>query len=498
MLILFFQLDRGMAEKKHRILIVDDERLHINMLNDMLKERYLLKVALKGVQAIDRAISDPQPDLILLDIQMPNMDGFQVLAQLKADARTQGIPVIFVTAMDEEEDEARGLELGAVDYITKPFSPAIVQARIHTHITLQSSIRETIEAQWQAQSLQKQVGALSRSLAHEALQHPDAFTHIVTTSQKMRATFHYMEAVADSGEPALITGETGVGKELIAQGLHHLGGRSGQMVSVNLAGLDDTTFSDTLFGHKKGAFTGADRDRKGIIQQARGGTLFLDEIGDLDPASQIKLLRLLQEKLYYPLGSDTPTPMDVTIVAATNRDLNAMMQEGSFRQDLFFRLSAHHIKIPPLRERQEDIPLLTLHFLKEAAQAMGRNSLEPPMELLKLLELYDFPGNIRELRAMIFDAAAQHGSGSILSMKSIQKTIEERRTTPSTAPEQLETTELSIDGRLPTLEEAETLLVAQAMHQAGNNQGIAAGLLGISRTALNRRLSRKLRHLKEE
>ncbi|MBF0186304.1 MAG: sigma-54-dependent Fis family transcriptional regulator [Magnetococcales bacterium] len=489
-----------MVPGKSRILIVDDERLHINMLNNMLQERYAIKVALNGHQAIIRAVSDPKPDLILLDVQMPDMDGFQVLRQLKEDERTRSIPVIFITALDTESDETQGLELGAVDYITKPFSPAIVNARINTHLSLQKSIRNTLEAQWQADSLQKQVGALNRSLARENLHSPEAFAAIVTNSQKMRSIFHYMEAIASSGEPVLVTGETGVGKELIAQCLHTLSGQAGELVSVNLAGLDDTTFSDTLFGHRKGAFTGAHADRKGFIEQARGGTLFLDEIGDLVPSSQVKLLRLLQEKLYYPLGSDSPTRMNVTVIAATNRDLNTMMQEGEFRQDLFFRLSAHHIKLPPLRERREDIPLLTVHFLNEAAQAMGRSALDPPVELFKLLELYDFPGNIRELRAILFDAAAQHGAGSVLSMKSIQHTIEERRTTasPSSAPSSSDHNSQNafrIDGRLPTLEEAENVLVAEAMLQAGNNQGIAASLLGISRTALNRRLNRRLRHL---
>ena len=483
-----------------RLLIVDDERLHINMLNNMLKEQYLIKVAVNGEQALARATTDPQPNLILLDVRMPGLDGLQVLTQLKEDPRTHNIPVIFLTAMDAVEDEALGLELGAVDYITKPFSPQIVNARIKTQLALQRSIQETIAAQMQARSLQQQVGALNRSLASEALQHPAAFSAIFTNSPKMNSIFHYMEAISSSRESALITGETGVGKELIAQGLHDLSGRSGKLVSVNLAGLDDTAFSDTLFGHKKGAFTGANLDRKGFIAQAEGGTLFLDEIGDLLPSSQIKLLRLLQERLYYPLGSDHPKKMDVGIIAATHQDLNALMHNGQFRQDLFFRLSAHHIKIPALRERREDLPLLVAHFLEEAGQTMNRPAPEPPPELLKLLELYSFPGNVRELRALIFDAAAQHRSGPILSMKSIQKTIEERRVSEdpilATSSDDSTTSQsFRIEGRLPTLDEAENVLVGEAMRQAGSNQGIAASLLGISRPALNRRLNRRLRHL---
>ncbi|MBF0383221.1 MAG: sigma-54-dependent Fis family transcriptional regulator [Magnetococcales bacterium] len=489
-----------MENEKPRILIVDDERLHINMLNDMLKGSYQIKVGTGGRQAIERAISEPQPDLILLDIQMPDIDGFQVLQQLQEDPRSRGIPVVFLTSMDAIEDEARGLELGAADYITKPFSPAIVHARIKTQLSLQRSIRETLMAQLQAQALEKQVGALQRSLTSTALHKPEAFGEIVTNSPRMQTVFHYMEAVSGTGEPVLVTGETGVGKELIAKGLHRLAGRSGKLVSVNLAGLDDVAFSDTLFGHKKGAFTGANQDRKGFISQAEGGTLFLDEIGDLAPASQIKLLRLLQEGIYYPLGSDSPKMMKVNIVAATNRDINGMMSNGDFRQDLFFRLSAHHIKLPPLRERREDIPLLTSHFLKEAGDAMEQATLVVPPELLKLLGLYSFPGNIRELRALIFDAVAQHRSGPVLSMKSIQKTIEERRATNNQTANlgnpDLETIPLfQVHGQLPTLDEAESALVEEAMRRASGNQGIAATLLGISRPAINRRLNRRLRHL---
>jgi two-component system, NtrC family, response regulator HydG len=488
------------ANEKPRVLIVDDERLHINMLNDMLKDLYQIKVGVNGLQAIERACLEPQPDLILLDIQMPDMDGFQVLQKLRDDPRSRGIPVIFLTAMDAIEDEAKGLEIGAVDYITKPFSPAIVHARIKNQLSLQLSIRETLMAQMQAQALEKQVGALQRSLTSSTLNQPEAFSDIITNSSRMQAVFHYMEAVSGTGEPVLVTGETGVGKELIARGLHCLSCRTGKLVSVNLAGLDDVAFSDTLFGHKKGAFTGANQDRKGFISQAERGTLFLDEIGDLAPASQIKLLRLLQEGIYYPLGSDVPKTMSVNIVAATNRNLNEMMASGDFRQDLFFRLSAHNIKLPPLRERRDDISLLTDHFLKEAAKAMDQPVLNSPAELIKLLELYAFPGNVRELRALIFDAVAQHRSGPMLSMKSIQKTIEERRTSEYQANsfshgEEEKTPLFQTHGQLPTLDEAESVLVEEAMRRSGGNQGIAATLLGISRPALNRRLNRRLRHL---
>jgi len=296
-----------MAGDKARILIIDDDRSSVNILNEILKDKYHIKVALDGKTAIQRAQNAPQPDLILLDIQMPDMDGFEVLQALKKEPRSCDIPVIFLTAMTAEEDEIHGLELGAVDYITKPFSVAIVSARVKTQLFLQQSIREASEARLHANSLLQEVGALSHSLQSEELQQAQAFQHIITKSRSMYSIFRYMEMAARTSEPVLISGETGVGKELVAQAFHNLSDSSGELVCVNLAGLDDMAFSDTLFGHKRGAYTGADKDRKGLIAQATGGTLFLDEIGDLALASQVKLLRVLQEGVYYPLGSDTAT-----------------------------------------------------------------------------------------------------------------------------------------------------------------------------------------------
>jgi len=486
-----------MAGDKARILIIDDDRSSVNILNEILKDKYHIKVALDGKTAIQRAQNAPQPDLILLDIQMPDMDGFEVLQALKKEPRSCDIPVIFLTAMTAEEDEIHGLELGAVDYITKPFSVAIVSARVKTQLFLQQSIREASEARLHANSLLQEVGALSHSLQSEELQQAQAFQHIITKSRSMYSIFRYMEMAAETSEPVLISGETGVGKELVAQAFHNLSGSPGELVCVNLAGLDDMAFSDTLFGHKRGAYTGADKDRKGLIAQATGGTLFLDEIGDLALTSQVKLLRVLQEGVYYPLGSDTAHKMNVRVIAATNRDLVTSMARKQFREDLFYRLAVHHVTMPPLRERLDDLPLLVEHFLSEVANSVHRKAPKVPSELIQLMQLYHFPGNIRELRAMIYNAMAQHGNGGILSMQSIKKTIEERMSNGRQ--------EACVDGgnneagyvlrfkeRFPTLEEVETILTKEALRQSNGNQGIAATLLGISRRALNRRLNSRL------
>jgi transcriptional regulator with PAS, ATPase and Fis domain len=301
----------------------------------------------------------------------------------------------------------------------------------------------------------------------------------------MRNLFQYAEAIAGSGEPVLITGETGTGKELLAEAVHRLSGRSGEFVPVNVAGLDDALFSDTLFGHRRGAFSGADSAREGMVAKAAGGTLFLDEIGDLKPPSQVKLLRLLQEQQYYPLGSDIAKVSNVRILCATHQDLHAAMAEEAFRSDLFYRLSVHQIDIPPLRRRNEDIPVLVGHFIEQAAESLGKKAPEVPAELLTLLSNHHFPGNVRELRALVFDAVARHQSGGVLSMKSFRKAVTAKR------PIDAAVEQSDLDGRFLTLKEAEQKHIHLALQRAGNNQGIAATLLGISRPALNRRLARE-------
>ncbi|MBF0371061.1 MAG: sigma-54-dependent Fis family transcriptional regulator [Magnetococcales bacterium] len=415
--------------------------------------------------------------MIVLDLIMPHISGTQLLPEIVQ--HHPEIPVVVATASQDVETAVQCMKNGAFDYLVKP----VEESRFV------SAIKRALEVR----SLRNQVSSLKACL----LQHPghrhEAFDGIITNSPRMEAVFQYVQALSSSTEPILITGETGVGKGVLAQAIHTVSGLAGELVSVNVAGLDETMFSDTLFGHRKGAFSGATHPREGLVSKAHGGILFLDEIGDLDKRSQVKLLRLLQEKSYYPLGSDLPRLTDAQVVVATNQDLRHRMQDGSFRQDLFFRLSAHQIDLPPLRERLEDIPLLVGHFLQEACLAMGKPTLEPPPELFTLLSSYPFPGNIRELRSLIHDAVARHRSGQIVSMKSIKNAI--RANTAGLDPSaskvmnQIRST-VRATGRFPTLKEAENLIVQEALRQTEGNQGIAAMLLGVSRPALNRRLMR--------
>ncbi|MBF0382218.1 MAG: sigma-54-dependent Fis family transcriptional regulator [Magnetococcales bacterium] len=415
--------------------------------------------------------------VIVLDLLMPKISGLQLLPEIIQ--HHPEIPVVVMTAAQNVETAVTCMKEGAFDYLVKP----VEESRFI------SSISRAIEVR----SLRKQVNNLRACLLGGQDSHYDTFSEIVTNHQNIKAIFKYILALAHSDEPVLITGETGVGKGLFGKAIHQASKRSGELVTVNVAGLDDNMFSDSLFGHQRGAFSGAEGLREGFVSKAENGTLFLDEIGDLSKSSQIKLLRLLQEKNYYPLGSDLPRLSNARIITATNLDLRELIAQDKFRQDLYFRLSGHWIEIPPLRERIEDIPLLLGYFLDEACKSMNKPILEPPPELITLLSTYSFPGNIREMRSMIYDAVTRHNSGSVISMKSFKKAIRANAFTmdadSSQVKQQIQSS-LHTTGRFPTLKQAENLIIQEALRQTGGNQGIAAMLLGVSRPALNRRLMR--------
>jgi len=456
------------------ILLVDDEQDVLFSYSLMFRSAGFSSVLSESDSRAVRALLEKQPvDLAVLDLQMPYLGGYELLTQIRA--AYPHLPVIIVTAANELEMAVTCMKAGAVDYFVKPVEKG----------RLIASAQRALEAR----ELRDEVASLKQQLLDGVLQNAGAFAESITCSSAMQRIFQYLEAVARSSQPVVIRGETGTGKELLARAVHTASARKGAFVAVNVAGLDDQMFADTLFGHLRGAFTGAEQKREGLIAKAAGGTLFLDEIGDLEPASQIKLLRLLQEGEYFPLGSDAPRRSDVRIVAATHRDLQRMQQTGEFRADLYYRLCTHQVVLPPLSERREDIPLLLAHLLEEAARSMGKETPTAPPELARYLASYSFPGNIRELRAMVYDAVARHTRG-VLSMESF---IEAMGNAPVAALDeaQLPAEQLRLaDGRIPTLKEAEDLLVAQAMALGGGNQGIAARYLGVTRQALNKRLNR--------
>ncbi len=409
--------------------------------------------------------------ILILDLLMPGTDGFVVLEKMVA--KYPAVFVIVSTAMDDVETAVKCMQAGAFDYVPKSAESARLIASINHAITIASLMVDN--------------KALKESLLTEGLEDPACFEHIITEDARMLSMFRYISGIASTEKTILVTGESGSGKELIAQAIHKASRRKGNLVTVNIAGLDDTLFSDTLFGHRKGAYSGAGTDRKGLIEQAAGGTLFLDEIGDLAMQSQVKLLRLIEQKKYYPLGSDELRSTDALIVAATHKDLKAAAACGTYRLDLYYRLETHHINLPPLRERKGDISLLVRHFVRLAAEKFGKKLPRIPQEVYTLLENYSFPGNIRELEGMIYDAVGRL-SGTVLTLELFAHKIQpDNRITASQQEPDIFSGLLT----LPTLEELEEKLIAEALRRSKNNQGIAAGMLGISRTALNRRVNKE-------
>jgi DNA-binding NtrC family response regulator len=455
------------------LLLVDDELPWLRS----------LRMTLEGPGAINNLrlcqdsrevmglLAEGEIGLVLLDLTMPHLSGEELLARVVEEHPE--VTVIILSGMNQIETAVRCMKLGAFDYFVKT--------------TEEDRLLDGVRRAIRMQELQRENRQMRRLFLNDTLEHPEAFADIVTNNKGMRSICQYVEAVAPSTQPVLITGESGVGKELFARAVHALSRRSGPLVSVNVAGLDDNVFADALFGHTRGAFTGADAPRRGMIEEAGDGTLFLDEIGDLSIASQVKLLRLLQEGEYFPLGSDKPKQSRARIVVATHQDLTAKQAAKQFRKDLYFRLRAHHVHIPPLRERKDDLPLLLDHSLAKAAAELGKKKPTTPPELVTLLSTYAFPGNVRELEAMVYDAVSVHGS-RVLSMQTFRQRIGQ-------APAQ---TEIPA-GRsafagiepLPNLGEAVEQLIAEAMQRANGNQSIASRLLGISQPALSKRLKQQ-------
>jgi two-component system nitrogen regulation response regulator GlnG len=460
------------------ILLVDDEPQLLRSASVALRTAGFPHVlTLEDGRAVAPTLAERDVGVVVLDLTMPHVAGLVLLAEIAADH--PDVPVVVMTATNDLETAVQCMQAGAVDYLVKPVEGD----------RLASSIRRALELR----SLQAEVLSLKDRLLTDAPHRREAFAEIVTQSRSMFAVFRYLEAIAASPQPVLITGETGTGKELIARALHRLSARPGEMVAINVAGLDDTMFSDTLFGHTRGAFTGAERPREGLIASTAGGTLFLDEIGDLAIASQVKLLRLLQDGSFYALGADRARQSRARVVVATNCDVAQAVEAGRFRKDLYYRLRTHHLHLPPLRARPGDIPLLVHHFVERAARQLGKPAPAVPLALYQLLGSYDFPGNVRELEALIVDAVARH-EGVTLSLGSFKDALagQTRPAAPDDESERAATPLSSLfPDRLPTLREAQDALIAEALRRADGNQGVAAATLAISRQALNKRLSRR-------
>ncbi len=403
--------------------------------------------------------------IAILDITMPHLSGMELLEQITE--KFPDVTVIMMTGLNDVETAVTCVKKGAFDYILKPVNLERFLTSIHRALDFKATQVETQR--------------LARGVLNDTLSKPACFTSIITQDRKLSNIFKYIEAVAPTGLPILLTGQTGVGKELFANSVHLASGRTGEFVCVNSAGIDDAMFSDSLFGHKAGAYTGAQKDRKGLIDRARNGTLFLDEIGDMKLESQVKLLRLLQEGTFYRLGQETEEHTNTRIVAATNRSLEELQADPRFRKDLFYRLKSHHIHIPPLRERMDDVPVLTNYFMEKASREQNKAKPTAPPELAILLANYAFPGNVRELQGMVYDAVSRH-QGGVLSCASFKESTGLSIPLRSIQPQPVEQNpKLEFPSPLPTIKEVELALVNEAMRRTNGNKSLAAEMIGMAR-----------------
>ena len=399
------------------------------------------------------------------------------------------IPVIIYTELNDLSLSVECMKIGSYDYIIKKdqnkskLASCLVEALNLTDslpISKVELLRNDIE---------------SLNLYSKELENNSAFSGIITQNNMMMSVFAYCTAISSTTNTVLITGETGTGKELIANSIHLASKRNGNFVACNVVGLDDQLFSDALFGHVKGAFTGALSNRPGLIDKAKNGTLFLDEIGDLSLSSQVKLLRLIQEKEYSPLGSDNLMKTNAQIIVATNKKLKDLTNEDKFREDLFYRLITHYIQLPSLKERIDDIKILLDHFIETFSRKYNRKKPSYHISLLTLLQNYTFPGNIRELKSMIEDSIVNHSS-KILSSDLIKKHIDSVKSfSPKSEVNVLSKESIFSDiDSLPNIKTATDMLIQEALRRCENNQSQAARLLNISHQALSKRLKDKNKH----
>ncbi len=468
-----------MTNTPDTLLLVDDTPTNIGVLFEYLTQKgFKVLVAQDGESALEQ-LQFSRPDLILLDVLMPGIDGFETCRRLKAQAATKDIPVIFMTALAETVDKVRGFEVGAVDYITKPIQHEELLARVTAHLTIRKLQESLIQ---QNEALQREIAERERlhgekNYLQEEIKTHYNFEEMVGVSPAMEKVFENVARVAGTDTTVLITGETGTGKELVARAIHNLSPRkSSALIKVNCAALPSGLIESELFGHEKGAFTGATAKKKGRFELADAGTIFLDEVGELSFETQVKLLRVLQEQEFETVGGTKTLKVNVRVIAATNRELQEEVKKGAFRADLFFRLNIFPVHLPALRERSEDLPLLADYFMKKFAGKTGKrvNAISPAA--LDLLKHYHWAGNVRELTNVI-ERAVILCDESVLQPKHLNLT-----------------TAASIsDEEVWNMEEVERQHILKALKrtrgQVGGANG-AANLLGVNRTTLIARMKK--------
>ncbi|WP_347357602.1 sigma-54 dependent transcriptional regulator [Bdellovibrio sp.] len=453
---------------KSRILVVDDEESIREFLEIMLKkEGYEITLAEDGQKAKD-LLTKKTFDMIISDLQMPHVTGIELLKHVKESY--PDTVFMLITAFGTTETAVEAMKMGAYDYLTKPFK--IDEVRLN----IQNALR--------SRNLEVENRSLKKELVKEY-----SFQNMVGNSQAMHAIYDMVKRVAQTPTNVLITGESGTGKEVVAKAIHYNGPlKDRPFVTVNCGAIPENLMESEMFGHKKGSFTGAVADKAGLFEVADGGTLFLDEVGELPLTIQVKLLRAIQERVIRRVGATDDMKVDVRIIAATNRNLEEMVQKGGFRQDLFYRLNVINIKTPGLRDRRDDIPLLANHFLKKYNERLNKNIGAISAEAMEILKKYDYPGNVRELENMIERTVALEGGATILpeSLPPMVNTSSGRKMASSNEIE-IGDDGVDLDKVMGQIEKE---LLIKAIHSAGGVKKRAAKLLHISFRSMRYRIEK--------
>ncbi len=449
-----------------RVLVVDDDKLILQLLEEFLTRKgFEPTLATDGKEA-ERIFSSEEFDVVLSDVMMPHLDGMQLLQRIKE--KDPEIPVILITAFGEMESAVEAMKNGAYDYIAKPLN----------FDALELSLKRAAEKF----SLVKRNRQLS-----EVVEKRDHFANIIGSSERMEEVFSLISKVAKSNASILIQGESGTGKELVAQAIHyHSSRKEGPLIAVNCAAIPKELMESELFGHVKGAFTGAIADKRGKFELADGGSIFLDEIGDLDISLQAKILRALQEREFERVGGTQPIRVNIRLIAASNKDLAKAMKDGSFREDLFYRLSVIPLRIPPLRERSEDIPYLAEHFLGKYKRENGKDVKGIDPEAMKALKAYDWPGNVRELENCM-ERAVVMAEANRIRLSDLPLVLQSRRVDGSSPPEGESRQEVSWELGRP-VRDIEKEYILRTLKEMKGNRTRAAAALGISVRGLHGKL----------
>ena len=451
--------------EKSRILILDDEKNYLLVLEALLSDAGYDVTPINDPEMAVSYLEEAEVDVVITDMKMPKMSGLDVLQQIKRSSPS--IPVLIMTAFGSIESAVEVMKYGAFDYITKPFANDELLLSVHNAVELSRA--------------HQQYRILQESLEERYSTH-----QIIGKSPAMRETLSIVDRVSASRSTVLITGESGTGKELVARAIHFSSPRKDEpFVAVNCMAFNAGVLESELFGHEKGSFTGAVAMRRGRFEQADRGTLFLDEIGELPPDLQVKLLRVLQERVFERVGGTEPVKVDIRIVAATNKDLAKMVEEGRFREDLYYRLNVVQIHIPPLRERREDIPLLVFHFIAQIASENGITPKSFTQEAQNYLSGYEWPGNIRQLQNVI-ERCMVMIPRDVIDVEDLPPEIRDEESQFKSAVDLLPV-ELNL---ADTLDKIEAALIRRALVRADFVQAHAADLLGISRSLMQYKLKK--------